>query len=85
VPIHLRDASYQSARILGHGKGYVYPHDAAEGWVPQEHLPVEVAGERFYVPSTHGAESRIAAAHEARGTPPPETATGGAGATDDDE
>src|SRR5690242_6975441 len=61
VPIHLRDSSYRSARILGHGKGYVYPHDAPEGWVPQEHLPAEVAGERFYVPSTHGAEPATAA------------------------
>jgi putative ATPase len=66
VPIHLRDASYRSARILGHGKGYVYPHDAPEGWVPQEHLPAEVAGMRFYVPSGHGAEPRIAAAHRER-------------------
>jgi putative ATPase len=66
VPIHLRDASYRSARILGHGKGYLYPHDAPEGWVPQEHLPAEVAGERFYVPGPHGAEPRLAAAHEAR-------------------
>jgi putative ATPase len=66
VPIHLRDASYRSARILGHGKGYLYPHDAPEGWVPQEHLPAEVAGERFYVPGPHGAEPRLTAAHEAR-------------------
>jgi putative ATPase len=69
VPIHLRDASYRSARILGHGKGYLYPHDAPEGWVPQEHLPAEVAGERFYVPGPHGAEPRLAAAHEARRHP----------------
>ncbi|HEX6843949.1 MAG TPA: replication-associated recombination protein A, partial [Actinomycetota bacterium] len=27
VPSHLRDASYPGARSLGHGKGYVYPHD----------------------------------------------------------
>src|SRR5690242_13171359 len=48
VPIHLRDTSYRSARILGHGKGYVYPHDTPEGWVPQEHLPAEEIG-RAYV------------------------------------
>jgi putative ATPase len=66
VPMHLRDAHYRGAQVLGHGKGYVYPHDAPEGWVPQEHLPAEVAGERFYVPSAHGAEAAIAAAHEAR-------------------
>src|SRR5262249_4134515 len=32
VPSHLRDASYQGARHLGHGEGYVYPHDAPAGW-----------------------------------------------------
>jgi putative ATPase len=59
VPMHLRDASYRGAAKLGHGKGYVYPHDAPAGWVPQEHLPAEVAGERFYRPSRHGAEPAL--------------------------
>ncbi|GIU87952.1 MAG: hypothetical protein KatS3mg009_2467 [Acidimicrobiia bacterium] len=67
VPVHLRDASYRGARVLGHGEGYVYPHDAPEGWVPQEHLPAEVAGERFYVPGRHGAEpARYEALQERR-------------------
>ncbi len=66
VPIHLRDAHYRSARILGHGEGYQYPHDAPEGWVPQEHLPDEVAGEQFYEPGSHGAEAEMAKAHTAR-------------------
>jgi putative ATPase len=61
VPIHLRDAHYRGARVLGHGEGYVYPHDAPAGWVPQQHLPVEVAGERFYRPGRHGAEPQLAA------------------------
>ena len=56
VPIHLRDAHYKGAQVLGHGEGYLYPHDAPQGWVPQEHLPAEVAGERFYRPGRHGAE-----------------------------
>ena len=58
VPMHLRDAHYRGAQMLGHGKGYVYPHDDPAGWVPQEHLPVEVAGEQFYRP---GAARRRAA------------------------
>jgi putative ATPase len=66
VPIHLRDASYRSAGILGHGKGYVYPHDDPAGWVPQEHLPPEVAGEQFYRPSRHGAEPAMYEALEKR-------------------
>jgi putative ATPase len=86
VPIHLRDAHYPSARILGHGKGYVYPHDTPEGWAPQEHLPAEVAGERFYVPSAHGAEPRIAATHEARRAQrAPDAAKDTANGADDDD
>jgi len=59
VPMHLRDAHYRGAQMLGHGKGYVYPHDDPTGWVPQEHLPVEVAGERFYRAREHGAERQL--------------------------
>jgi putative ATPase len=57
--VHLRDAHYRGAQKLGHGEGYVYPHDAPAGWVAQEHLPAEVAGERFYRPGHHGAEPRM--------------------------
>jgi putative ATPase len=59
VPVHLRDAHYRGAKVLGHGEGYIYPHSAPEGWVPQEHLPAEVAGERFYTPGRHGAEPAL--------------------------
>ena len=31
VPAHLRDAHYRSASSIGHGEGYVYPHDRPEG------------------------------------------------------
>jgi putative ATPase len=40
VPRHLRDASYPGAARLGHGKGYVYPHDEPGGWVEQQYRPV---------------------------------------------
>jgi putative ATPase len=59
VPIHLRDASYQSAARIGHGKGYDYPHDDPTGWVEQEHRPPEVADRTYYEPSTHGFEEEI--------------------------
>ena len=59
VPIHLRDSSYRGAQRLGHGRGYVYPHDTPEAWVPQQHLPAELVGERFYRPGRHGAEPGI--------------------------
>jgi putative ATPase len=60
VPAHLRDASYRGAARLGHGRGYRYPHDYAEGVVEQEYAPGPVAGRRYYQPSRHGAEARYA-------------------------
>jgi len=70
-PTHLRDTSYRGAARLGHGKGYVYPHDDPDGWVPQEYLPAEVAGERFYRPGSRGAEPALnEKLHERRGEDP---------------
>jgi putative ATPase len=57
--MHLRDAHYQAAAKLGHGKGYDYPHDHPEGWVPQQYLPDEVEGRTWYEPSDHGFEQEI--------------------------
>jgi putative ATPase len=60
VPPHLRDASYRSAAKLGHGVGYDYPHDDPRGWVPQQYVPDDVVGRRYYEPSAHGFEKEIA-------------------------
>ncbi|HUC57720.1 MAG TPA: replication-associated recombination protein A [Streptosporangiaceae bacterium] len=60
VPVHLRDAHYRGAERLGHGKGYLYPHDFPEGIVRQGYAPSEVAGHRYYEPTRHGAEARYA-------------------------
>jgi putative ATPase len=60
VPPHLRDAHYPGAARLGHGTGYQYPHDFAEGVVAQQYAPDELAGRRYYQPSRHGAEARYA-------------------------
>jgi len=60
VPVHLRDASYHGAERLGHGRGYQYPHDFAEGVVAQQYAPDVVAGRRYYEPSRHGTEARYA-------------------------
>ncbi|MHC4948761.1 MAG: replication-associated recombination protein A [Planctomycetota bacterium] len=56
VPKHLRDAHYRGAGELGHGDGYVYPHDAPGGHVEQEYLGVERV---FYVPTKRGFEAGI--------------------------
>jgi putative ATPase len=59
VPVHLRDAHYQGARSLGHGKGYVYPHDDPAGWVAQPYRPAELQRRRYYDPSGHGHEAVV--------------------------
>jgi putative ATPase len=56
VPAHLRDSHYPGAQHLGHGEGYVYPHDTPEGWVPQEYRPVEIAESVYYRPTGRGAD-----------------------------
>ena len=48
VPDHLKDSHYAGAKQLGHGIGYQYPHDAPNGWVPQQYLPNNLVGSVFY-------------------------------------
>ncbi len=60
VPMHLRDAHYRGAAQLGHGTGYDYPHDHADGWVDQRYRPDEVEGNVYYDPSPHGYEGEVA-------------------------
>ncbi|MCZ2527061.1 replication-associated recombination protein A [Streptomyces sp. HB2AG] len=60
VPPHLRDGHYPGAGKLGHGKGYVYPHDLPGGVAAQQYAPDEVHGRRYYEPTRHGAEARYA-------------------------
>ena len=59
VPKHLRDAHYPGAKKLGHGKGYVYPHNDPRGVSTQQYLPDELAGKVYYAPTTHGREREI--------------------------
>jgi putative ATPase len=59
VPAHLRDSHYRGAKSLGHGKGYVYPHDDPRGWVPQRYRPPELDDRAYYEPSGHGGEADV--------------------------
>ena len=59
VPLHLRDNHYRGAQLLGHGKGYQYPHDYPDGYVNQQYLPEALAGTSYYRPTEHGAEQRL--------------------------
>ena len=59
VPAHLRDGHYQGAAALGHGAGYLYPHDDPRGWVPQTYRPEELVGTTLYDPTTLGFEQEV--------------------------
>jgi putative ATPase len=59
VPAHLRDAHYRAAKSLGHGEGYVYPHDDPRGWVDQEYRPPGLRDHVYYEPSRHGDERKV--------------------------
>ncbi len=55
-PKSLRDAHYPGAKQLGHGAGYVYPHDDPAGF-DVDHLPDELKGRTYYRPSGSGEEA----------------------------
>ncbi len=61
VPKHLRDAHYQGAKRLGHGKGYKYSHDSELGVVEQQYLPDELLSTTYYQPTEHGNERDVKA------------------------
>jgi putative ATPase len=54
-PKELRDSHYPGAKRLGHGKGYVYPHEDPAGF-DMSYLPEELEGTRYYEPKNSGEE-----------------------------
>ncbi|MEW6547290.1 MAG: AAA family ATPase [Bacillota bacterium] len=59
VPDHLKDSS-RDGEALGHGRGYLYPHDFPGHFVPQQYLPPALQGLTFYRPGDEGFEQEIA-------------------------
>ena len=59
IPPHLQDAHYKGAAKLGHGTGYLYPHEYKNNYVKQQYLPYELNGKEFYHPSGNGYEVKI--------------------------
>jgi putative ATPase len=54
-PKALRDGSWYG-RQLGHGEGYIYPHDDPAGF-DVDYLPDELKGTTYYRPSGNGEET----------------------------
>jgi putative ATPase len=60
VPMHLRNAPTRLMAELGHGKGYVYPHEAPGHFVQSENLPERLRNRSYYRPGVLGLEAPIA-------------------------
>jgi putative ATPase len=58
VPAHLQDAN-RDRQALGHGEGYVYPHDHPGHYVGQQYLPAALLGTYFFQPSDQGYEAAV--------------------------
>ncbi|MTW84167.1 AAA family ATPase [Virgibacillus dakarensis] len=54
IPIHLKDSHYQSAKKLGRGVAYKYPHNYDNGWVNQQYLPDSIKNKHYYQPKSSG-------------------------------
>jgi putative ATPase len=60
VPPYLRGSGYRGAAKMGHGLGYLYPHDYPDHFVAQTYLPAGLEKEIFYKPTDQGREKEIA-------------------------
>lgn len=59
VPLHLRNAPTNFMKTIGYSKGYKYPHDFNNHFVPEDYLPKELSNKQFYLPSEMGKEKGI--------------------------
>lgn len=59
VQIPLRDSHYPGGKQMGHGAGYLYPHDFPNHHVEQQYLPDGVQSTPFYEPTEEGQEAKI--------------------------
>lgn len=61
VPMHLRNAPTSLMKDLGHGLGYRYAHDEADGYAAGErYFPDGLEVTAFYEPTDRGLEIKIA-------------------------
>ena len=72
VPLHIRNAPTSLMKQMGYGADYKYPHDYPSNFTPQQYLPTDLLGSRFWVPCANPAEERSSQLQASRwGAPPP--------------
>lgn len=59
VPLHIRNAPTKLMKNLGYGKNYEYSHSYDNNFSPQEYLPKEIAGTKFFDPGKNTREEEL--------------------------
>jgi putative ATPase len=59
VPLHIRNAPTRLMKNMGYGKDYEYSHSYENNFSPQEYLPKEIAGTKFYDPGKNAREEEL--------------------------
>jgi putative ATPase len=59
VPLHIRNAPTKLMKNLDYGKNYEYSHSYENNFSPQEYLPKEIAGKKFYEPGKNAREEEL--------------------------
>lgn len=59
VPLHIRNAPTRLMKNLGYGKNYEYSHSYENNFSPQEYLPKELSGKKFYDPGKNAREEEF--------------------------
>lgn len=59
-PLHIVNAPTRLMRELGYGQGYVYDHDAEDGFSGQDYFPEAMGRRSFYRPVERGFERELA-------------------------
>jgi putative ATPase len=59
VPLQIRNAPTRLMKNLGYGKDYEYSHSYEGNFSPQEYLPNEISGKKFYDPGKNAREEEL--------------------------
>jgi len=59
VPLHIRNAPTRLMKSMGYGKDYEYSHSYDNNFSPQEYLPKEISGMKFFDPGKNAREEEL--------------------------